>query len=287
MQMPTHDQLIVPTLQALEKLGGSGSIHEIAQSVIALKGIPDGLASVPHDPRKTSQTELEYRLAWARTYLKKYGLITNSARGVWTFTPAYEPGMTVDPAVVVQSVRLASTGGSGASNCVVAPVENTESALEEETEPGWRQCLHQLLLKMEPAAFERLTMRILREAGFVHVEVTGKTGDGGIDGKGIVKLQSILSYHVVFQCKRYNGAVSSPAIRDFRGAMVGRADKGLFVTTGRFTSDAVKEATRDGAPPIDLIDGDELIDLIKAFELGVHIRMVEEVSIDEAWFASF
>jgi restriction system protein len=116
------------------------------------------------------------------------------------------------------------------------------------------------------------------------VEITGRSGDGGIDGKGIIKLQNVLSYHVVFQCKRYKESVSSGAIRDFRGAMIGRADKGLFITTGTFTRDAIKEATRDGASPIDLIDGENLAGMLKQLRLGVKIRMVEEVDVDTAWF---
>lgn len=141
-----------------------------------------------------------------------------------------------------------------------------------------------LTQKVDPAAFERLVKRLLRESGFVHVEVTGRSGDGGIDGKGIARLSGLLSFHVNFQCKRYQGTVSASHIRDFRGAMVGRADKGLFITTGTFTRDAIREATRDGAPPIDLIDGDQLADKLKELKLGIKTEVVEKVAIDESWF---
>ena len=124
----------------------------------------------------------------------------------------------------------------------------------------------------------------MRESGVVQVEVTGRTGDGGIDGKGIARIHGFMSFHVVFQCKRYSGIVSSSHIRDFRGAMVGRADKGLFITTGTFSRDAVKEATRDSAPPIDLVDGDQLADKLKEFSLGVKTEMIENVTVDGAWF---
>ena len=132
-------------------------------------------------------------------------------------------------------------------------------------------------------AFERLAQRILRESGFVKVEVTGRSGDGGIDGVGVLRL-ALLSFQVYFQCKKYKGSVSAGAIRDFRGAMVGRTDKGLFITTGTFTAEAKKEATRDGAPAIDLIDGDLLCDLLKNLKLGVSTKMVEDVTIDPEWF---
>lgn len=140
---------------------------------------------------------------------------------------------------------------------------------------------------MSPDAFERLVQRVLRESGFIQVEVIGKSGDGGIDGRGIMRLGGLLSFQVIFQCTRYRGSVSSDKIRDFRGAMVGRADKGLVITTGNFTKDAVREATRDGAPTIDLVDGDSLVDKLKEHGLGVTTKLVqvEEVEIDKAWFA--
>jgi restriction system protein len=120
------------------------------------------------------------------------------------------------------------------------------------------------------------------------VEVTGRSGDGGIDGKGIMRLSGLLSFHVIFQCKRYSGSVGASQVRDFRGAMIGRADKGLLVTTGNFTKDAVREATRDGAPAIDLIDGDQLIDKLKELELGVKTERVEveQVTVDRNWLLS-
>lgn len=138
---------------------------------------------------------------------------------------------------------------------------------------------------MPPDAFERLCQRLLRESDFIQVEVTGRTGDGGIDGRGVVKLGGLLSFHVIFQCKRYRDTVSSSAIRDFRGAMVGRADKGLFLTTGTFSRDAKAEAQRDGAPPLDLIDGDELVVMLKEMRLGIEVKqkVTEDVIVKREW----
>lgn len=284
MQMPTFDKLMLPTLKALEQLGGSGSIEEIANSVIQALNLPDAITSQPHNPEKSSQTEVEYRLAWARTYLKKYGLLDNSERGIWSFTGNYHPGQNIDPNEVVQTVREEDAQARQHKKKQHSHKldEGVSSAIAEEVEAGWKENLHQQLLRLKPDAFERLAMRLLRESGFVQVEVTGRSGDGGIDGKGIIKLQNVLSYHVVFQCKRYKESVGSGAIRDFRGAMIGRADKGLFITTGTFTRDAIKKATRDGASPIDLIDGENLVEMLKQLRLGVKVRMVEEE--DAAWF---
>ena len=166
------------------------------------------------------------------------------------------------------------------------------AALADEPElssaPGddWRTVLLAVMKKMDPAAFERLAKRLLREAGFQKVDVVGRAGDGGIDGLGLYKM-SLVSFPIYFQCKRYAGSVGANIVRDFRGAMAGRGDKGLLITTGTFTPAAREEATRDGAPPVDLIDGDELCDLILEYRLGVKVteRTVKEVAVDEAFFA--
>ena len=149
---------------------------------------------------------------------------------------------------------------------------------------NWQTRLLEVIKNMPPDKFEKLCQRVLRELGFTNVEVTGKSYDGGIDGKGILKLGSILSFHVVFQAKRYEGTVGSSVVRDFRGAMVGRADKGIIITTGVFSREAIKEATRDGATPIDLIDGNDLAKHLRELGLGVSIKVVEKVIINEEWF---
>jgi restriction system protein len=158
---------------------------------------------------------------------------------------------------------------------------------DEDTETDWRDTLLSTLKTMEPYAFERLSMRLLREAGFRNVEVLGKSGDGGIDGVGVDKV-SLVSFPTYFQCKRFAGSVSAGVVRDFRGAMSGRGEKGLLISTGTFTPAAKAEATRDGAPPVDLISGDELCDLLKEYGLGVEVekRIVEEITVDEEFFTS-
>ena len=186
MKMPTFDQLMLPTLKALESLGGSGSIEEIATAVIQSLNLPDAITSQAHNPDKSSQTEVEYRLAWARTYLKKFGLVDNSERGVWALTAQYEPGQPVDIEAIVQSVRADGTARTKKKQPQQTVEEDLLPAIAEEVEAGWRETLHQQLLQMKPDAFERLAMRLLRESGFVQVEVTGRSGDGGIDGKGII-----------------------------------------------------------------------------------------------------
>ena len=278
-KLPTFDRLMNPLLRSLRALGGSGSVEEIYDKVVEIEKLPDDVLSQLHDPEKSNQTEVAYRLAWARTYLKKYGLLENSTRGVWALTAKAKETEQVDPQDVVRTVRSLDKKES--------PETDTETSVPPEVsqEEEWKQKLHAILTqKLAPAAFERLVQRLLRESGFTQVEVTGRIGDGGIDGRGIARIHGFMSFHVLFQCKRYKGSVPSSEIRDFRGAMVGRADKGLFITTGTFSPAAVKEATRDGAPPIDLVDGNELADKLKDLGLGVGKEMIEIVTVDAAWF---
>lgn len=286
-QMPSFDSLMNPLLKALFELGGSGSIDEIYEKVLEIEEVSEDISSVPHNPEKSNQTEVAYRLAWARTYLKKYGFLENSSRGVWALTKLAKEKKKVSPQNVVKQIREADKVESRLKN---NKVKKEQIELDDTDTPeaqGWREELYHVLTKeTSPDAFERLTQRLLRESGFVQVEVTGRTGDGGIDGKGIARIHGFMSFHVIFQCKKYQGSVSAGEIRDFRGAMVGRADKGLFITTGTFTSAAVKEATRDGAPPIDLVDGEHLAEKLKEFQLGIKTEMIEKVTIDKDWFSN-
>lgn len=279
--LPTFETLMNPTIEALKVLGGSGTIEEINNKATELANLSDEQLEVLHNVERGSQTEVEYRLAWARTYLKKYGLLENSSRGVWALTPKGRQTDKVNGKIVRRYVQNLQ---QEARERDLDEGVDTES----DVEATWRDNLLSTLLLMDPSAFERLIQRLLRESGFIQVEVTGKSGDGGIDGKGIMRLGGLLSFHVIFQCKRYQGAVSVSHVRDFRGAMVGRADKGLLITTGNFTKDALREATRDGAPAIDLIDGDQLIDKLKELGLGVktEVVQVEKVKVNTEWLLS-
>ncbi len=280
LRLPTFDQMLIPTLEALKRLDGSGSIGEINGKVYEILGIDEETLNIPHKEGEL-RNEVDYRMAWARTYLKKYGLIDNSSRGIWALVDNEIVPQKYKSGEIVRAVRMQTSRGPEGK----VPRNNVPETVEEETvEPGWKEKLLEILRHIDPSAFERLSQRILRESGFIQVEVTGKSGDGGIDGKGIVRLNGLLSFHVFFQCKRFKDSVTSGDIRDFRGAMQGRSDKGIFLTTGKFTRDAIREASRDGAPPIDLIDGEMLCDKLKEFGLGVRTELIEEVTVVSEWF---
>jgi restriction system protein len=277
-----YDDLFNPTLQALKRLGGSGSVSEIEEAVIQVLGISNEAAN---EIQSGNRTKLSYRLAWTRTYLKNHGVIANSSRGVWALT---EMGKAVEEVnkievnrTTTKLVRKHKKQGNEDN-----PQESAVPADEEDSqESRWQERLiNTITASISPSQFERLCRRLLRELGFVEVEVTQQSNDGGIDGKGIIKIGGVLSFHVVFQAKRHQGSVSTSVVRDFRGAMVGRADKGLIISTGNFTREARSEALRDGATPIDLIGGNDFAEKLKELKLGIAVEMVEQVKIDEEWF---
>ena len=285
--LPTFDELIVPTVKALIELGGSGTVEEINTKIYEIAQIADEILQIPHGEEGTTN-EIDYRLAWSKTYLKKYGLLENSSRGIWALSKSDIDVTKLDNVEIVRKVREDAKPTKPKAKIDNPKNNEFEQEIIEEVDDTeeWKEKLLNVLYNISPAAFERLSQRLLRESGFFQVEVTGKVGDGGIDGKGIVRVSGLLSFHVIFQCKRYRGSVTPSQVRDFRGAMQGRADKGLIITTGTFTREAIKEATRDGAPPIDLIDGELLCDKLKELKLGVDTKLTETVDIRSEWFTN-
>ena len=279
MAAPAFYELFNPLLSALRELGGSASIPELEQVVAKALNLPEEDINEIH---RGNRTKFSYNLAWARTYLKRFGLLENSDRGVWALSGNGLKTEKVFPEEVTRFVRQEDRVAREEAAETEGDVETSEMVRELR----WQDAALEVLKSMRPDAFERLCQRLLRESGFIQVEVTGRSGDGGIDGKGVVKLGGILSFHVIFQCKRYKDSVTAGAIRDFRGAMVGRADKGLFLTTGTFTRDARTEAQRDGAPPLDMIDGDDLVAMLKDLRLGIDVKQktIEEISVNQDWF---
>ena len=265
---PTYTELIVPTYDALKQLGGSGTNNEIYERVSVDLNLSDEVLDEPH-LGSLNQSEVEYQLAWARTYLKNYGIIVNSARSVWSITSEYASELTVSAKEIVAFTvqknakkREMAKSNDKSDGKTDKPEDDSDSnddvEFPDEVKP-WRQQLANVLQNMDPYGFERLSQRLLRECGFTQVSVTKKSGDGGIDGTGKLKINGIVSFNVAFQCKRYKGLVSSGDIRDFRGSLTTDIEKGIFITTGSFSKAAKDEATTPGKKQIDLIDGEEFI----------------------------
>ena len=286
---PDLPLLMLITLDTLRDLGGSGTIQELIDHAIEAEGLTE--AEQSYMMPNGRDRRFNYYLAWSRTFLKRGGALENSARGVWALTEHGENITTLEETQRIhaqinaeereraKAKRDAKKGNVSVSKDVEVEID---TLAPDSDDNDWQSVLLAALMKIDPSAFERLAQRLLREAGFVKVEVRGKTGDGGLDGVGILRV-NLVSFQVYFQCKRWGNSVGSKEIRDFRGALQGRADKGLFITTSSFTKQASDEATRDGAIAIDLIDGPRLCELLKQFDLGVKTETIERVTIDNQW----
>ncbi len=280
---PHFVQYFPHVLQALRELGGSARPSEVQERVAVLAKVNEEVQS---EQLSSGQPRFDNQVAWARFYLAKAGLIDASQRGVWTLTETgrnqrldHEESMKVFLNVQRQFRKDPTITDGDVLEEDLAPEGSDEKTMD------YRADLLELLQSLKPDGFERFSQRLLRESGFQEVAVTGRSGDGGIDGIGILQVNSLVSFKVLFQCKRYKGVVTPSQVRDFRGAMQGRADKGVVITTGSFTSEAKKEAVRDGVPPIELIDGERLIHMLEDLKLG--LVPVQTFRVDEKFFQEY
>lgn len=270
-------------LDALRGLGGSAKPDEAVDRISADLGISD---AVLNETLPSGGSRFRNQVAWARFYLVREGLIGSSKHGVWSLTePGFKTHLTLEQSREMFLKWVKIFQAQRKTKEAAEPVAETVAEGTGGISKDYRDEALDALLSLPPPGFERLSQRLLREAGFTQVVVTGQSGDGGIDGFGILQVNPLVSFKVLFQCKRYAKSVAPSQVRDFRGAMSGRADKGIIITTGTFTAEARREATRDGAPPIELIDGEKLIDMLERFELG--LRPVTTFEVDGAFFNEF
>lgn len=272
-----------PLLAVLKELGGSAKPSEAKAAVAEHMQLPD---HVLEDRLESGSSRFDNQVGWARYYLVRSGYLDSSRRGVWALTEKGRSVPTLTEADIAEIVQgVAAKWGGRSERLADSTGQPNEEQPPENTGRDYRAELRETLQSLPAAGFERLCQRLLREAGFERVTVTGRSGDGGIDGIGVLELNHFVSFKVLFQCKRYKGSVGSAAIRDFRGAMMGRADKGLILTTGSFTADAEREAVRDGVPPIELVDGEKLLELFEQLELGLAPRKTYDLV--ESFFDEF
>ena len=273
-----------PLLDALRALGGSGTPEEVVERIATDLKLSD---EIQNELLPSGEPRYRNQVHWARFYLVREGILDSSRRGVWsltergrstTLTYAQAHQIFLKWVRIFQEQRRAKAAKAEPAEEVVAEAAST-------TTDDHRSAVMDVLLKLPASGFERLCQRILREAGFTQVIVTGRSGDGGIDGHGTLSVNPLVSFKVLFQCKRFSKSVSPSHVRDFRGGMAGRADKGIILTTGAFTAEARREAARDGVPPIELIDGEKPIDMLEQLELG--LRPVKTYELDRAFFKEF
>jgi restriction system protein len=285
---------INPVIEAINALGGSARPQEVYKYISKALNLPDEILNLE---KKSGGSKFENQVAWARFYLVKAGIVDSSRHGVWSLTDKGRKITSLDnkevqgliKEVQAQYAPSTSTVQHQPKNIIKKSLLTSAEDLTEDEPPAeisnYREELLRIILGIPPVGFERLCQRLLRESGFQEVTVTQRSGDGGIDGIGILQINPFVSFKVLFQSKRYAGSVGAPQIRDFRGAMMGRADKGIIITTGSFTSEAKREAIRDGVPPIELVDGEKLLDLFEQLELGLKPRITYD--IDPTFFEDF
>ena len=267
-----------PLLDALRDLGDSGKPREVSSKIAENLNLPD---DVLDEILKSGQNRFHNQVAWARQYLVWEGLLDSSKHGTWKLTEkGKKTTITQEEArkIFLKWVDIhQKTRKEKAGKEVIAEQEDyeKESSLD----------LLEVLQSLSPSGFERISRELLREHGFENVYVTGGSHDGGIDGYGTLEINPFVSFKVLFQCKRYKGSVSRAQVGDFRNAMIGRAEKGIIITTGTFTNEAIKEANREGAPQIELVDGVKLVEMFEKVELGVNPKKVYEVDLN--YFKSF
>jgi restriction system protein len=271
---PQFIRYFQPVINALISLGGSGRPEEVEDVIAQQLGLSE---EIRNEQLASGQSKFSKKVGWARFYLAKAGLIDSSIRGVWSLT---EKGRAT-----TLTANQAFDLFDQIHRQFSVDKKKTKSEKPDEDDvlpPGeidHRTTLMNLLLNLPASGFERLCQRLLRESGFEKVQITGKSGDGGLDGIGILQMNAFVSFKVLFQCKRYAGSVNPSQVRDFRGAMMGRADKGIILTTGTFTADARKEAVRDGVPPIELVDGEKILDMFEELQLGLMPKRAYDVDL--------
>lgn len=280
MKGPEFLKYIKPVLTTLQANGGAGNSSNVIEQIIESLGITE---EELEKATSNGQSRIRNQIQWARFYLFKAGLIDNAQRGIWRLTnDGLEKKLSDDDVYalfkgVQESVKKSPN---------VTPKKLDQKFEDTATEDEEHSVgLITLIQNLPAAGFEKLCKRLLTEIGINDITITGGSGDQGIDGKGIVKLNDVVSLNIVFQCKRYKETVSPHHVRDFRGAMQGRGEKGLIITTGRFTKEAKNEASRDGVTPIELIDGDRLVELFEKHHLGLKPVIVFE--IDYEFFKGF
>lgn len=284
MKGPQFLTYINPILLTLQEMGGAGITADVIDKVIDRLNIPE---EEVEKTNQSGQSTVRNRIQWARLYLTKSGYLASAERGIWKLTDkgwgSYLSEQEIETLFKkVHQESLKSTKEQPASIAGKKIIPEEEYSTEEEAHT---QKILNIIQALSPAGFEKLCKRLLTECGFQHVQVTGKSGDNGIDGIGLLEINDLVSFKVLFQCKRYKESVSPSQIRDFRGAMQGRADKGIILTTGRFTKEAKNEAIRDGVPPIELVDGEKLVTMFEKYKLGLTPKIIFE--IDTNFFEEF
>ena len=275
MKGPKFLVYMKPLIEVLRSIGGSGATADVIDKVIEYMKIPEEEVAITI---ASGASRIRNQIEWARMYLVKADLMDSTQRGVWKLTEkGYEADLSEESIYKLFKKVQKITQKAKNEKAIDDTVEIDDVIVEDEAHG---ETLLTILKNLNPTGFEKLCKRLLTEVGVHDVQVTGGACDQGIDGTGVIKVNDVVGFNIIFQCKRYKDAVVPHHVRDFRGTMQGRADKGIIITTGRFTAEAKKEAVRDGVPPIELIDGERLVTLFEKYSLGLKSKVVYDVVPD-------
>jgi restriction system protein len=275
MKGPQFLNYMMPLIEVLRESGGSGTASDMIDKVIERMKIPD---EIVEETIPSGGSRVRNQIQWARMYLVKADLMNSEQRGIWKLTEKGFETPLNEESIYFLFKKIQATFQKDKKGKTIQEESYNEDTLVEDEAHG--EAILRILKKLSPSGFEKLSKRLLTELGFHDVSIVGGSGDQGVDGTGVIKVNEVVGFNIIFQCKRYKEAVSPHHVRDFRGTMQGRADKGIIITTGRFTSEAKREAIRDGVPPIELIDGEKLVSLFEKFKLGLKPRVVYDVVPD-------
>ena len=297
MSLPRFYEFYGPFIKGLSD-GQMHTMREIKKYVASSMGLSD--ADLATTLPSGSQTIFDNRIGWARTYLKKAGLIISPSRGVFQLTDngksALPDADSIDNAYLMryQSFqefvsRDTTTGGDSLQQSINQSPDEILADAYNTIQSSLADDLMQEILKLSPTDFEKLAMKLLRKMGYGSgldegYTVTQASNDGGIDG--YIEEDPLGCSTICYQAKQWDPSrtVDRPEIQKFVGAitMQHRATKGLFITTAKFSSGAKASAEVAG---IVLIDGETLTKLMINYNLGVSVQRTYEVKkIDTDFF---
>ena len=267
--MPKQSEIEMPLLGCLEKMGGKARPREIYDCLT--QHFSDLTDSDLAETLQSGGLKWTNRIQWVRQRLVSVGEMASPEHGVWAITDRGRKRLKERG----NSEIVAPTKPSDEIHLVTRPTSavNLEELSDDYAE-AFKQKTIQKLQDLTPEQFERFAGVLLAAYGFVEVRVSGRAGDGGIDGHGKLKV-GLATMNVAFQCKRWQGPVGRPEIDKFRGAIQGEYEQGIFFTTSDFSRQALDASLKKGAVPILLVNGDGIAQLMLDKQLGVKRRPVE------------
>ena len=298
--MPTHQQLVVPILKAVNNLGGSAKTNEIIETVLEILPDAEQLLQVAY-PNRPQDSVLISRIAWGRSTAKRIGGLEQPAQGMYLLTESGEEILKLsddDAFTKIQELdreayrarrnqKELEPGSETPEAREDVPDEDILSdSSEEAKDSDWKSQLLNRLHQLPPEGFEKFIIYLLRRQG-LQLQHTGGSGDEGVDAIGTAPLSPVLSSRVAVQIKRYapeGKPIGRETVALFqRDAQTKGAERAIIVTLSRFTEPARKAATST-VPTVDLISGDRLAELIRADgESGVKLRP----TVEPKWFDKF